>query len=303
MSYIIELLRAAIYGIVQGVTEWLPVSSTGHMILLNSLLKSEALKNADFFNLFLVVIQLGSIFAVIVLYFNKLFPLPIPKFRKKRFSTDFNKASTVESLNKKRFSDAFKLWQKIFVGIIPVGIVGFIFDDIVEKCFYNNCVIAAALIIYGIAFILVEKRNRSAEYKFRVNSPDNITFKDSLMIGAFQALAIIPGTSRSGSTILGAMLIGVSRPATAEFSFFLAVPVMFGASTLKLVKYILYGQLTFSSLEISVLLSGCTSAFIVSLITIRFLIEFVKKHSLTVFGIYRIILGIAVIAFSLIFGA
>lgn len=303
MSYIIELLRAAIYGIVQGVTEWLPVSSTGHMILLNSLLKSEALKNADFFNLFLVVIQLGSIFAVIVLYFNKLFPLPMPRFKSKRFSHDLTKASNAGSQNKTHISDAFKLWQKIFVGIIPVGIVGFIFDDIVEKYFYNNCVIAAALIIYGIAFILVEKRNKSAEYKFRVNSPDNITFKDSLMIGAFQALAIIPGTSRSGSTILGAMLIGVSRPATAEFSFFLAVPVMFGASTLKLVKYILYGQLTFSSLEISVLLSGCTSAFIVSLITIRFLIEFVKKHSLIVFGIYRIILGIAVIAFSLIFGA
>ncbi|MDY3784182.1 MAG: undecaprenyl-diphosphate phosphatase, partial [Eubacteriales bacterium] len=138
MSYIIELLRAAIYGIVQGVTEWLPVSSTGHMILLNSLVKSEALKNTDFFNLFLVVIQLGSIFAVIVLYFNKLFPLPIPKSKKKRFPTDFNKASTVGSLNKKRLSDAFKLWQKIFVGIIPVGIVGFIFDDIVEKYFYNN---------------------------------------------------------------------------------------------------------------------------------------------------------------------
>ena len=301
MSYIIELLRAAVYGVVQGVTEWLPVSSTGHMILLNSFVKSEALDNTDFFNLFLVIIQLGSIFAVIVLYFNKLFPLPILKFKSTHFSSEFTGTTSVRSLNKARLSDAFNLWQKIFVGIIPVAIVGFIFDDVVEKYFYNNCVIASALIIYGIAFILIEKRNRSAEYEFRVNSLDNITFKDSLIIGAFQALAVIPGTSRSGSTILGAMIIGVSRPATAEFSFFLAVPVMFGASALKLVKYILYGQLIFTSLEISVLLSGCISAFIVSLITIHFLIEFVKKHSLTVFGIYRIILGGAVIALSLIF--
>lgn len=303
MSYIIELLCAAVYGIVQGVTEWLPVSSTGHMILLNSFVGSKAFENTDFFNLFLVVIQLGSIFAVIVLYFNKLFPLPIPISKRKRFSYESAKTTSVGSLNKARLSDAFKLWQKIFVGIIPVGIVGFIFDDIVEKYFYNNFVIAAALIIYGVVFILVEKRNSSVEYKFRVNSPDNITFKDSFIIGAFQALAIIPGTSRSGSTILGAMIIGVSRQATAEFSFFLAVPVMFGASALKLIKYILYGQLIFTSLELSVLLSGCISAFIVSLITIRFLIEFVKKHSLSAFGIYRIILGIAVIAFSVIFGA
>ena len=268
METFIELLKSILFGILQGITEWLPISSTGHLILLEEFLTFD---NRDFFDMFKVVIQLGSILAVIVVYFRTLFPLSREK-GKLRW-----KKSTLS------------LWGKVLVGCIPAGVIGLLIDDFVDNVLSVWYVIAAALILYGIAFILIERVNRTRS--FRIHSVEEIDWKTAFGIGCFQVLALVPGTSRSGSTILGASLIGVSRKPAAEFSFFLAVPVMFGASALKLLKFGFH----YTGTEILVLLCGALTAFVVSLAAIRFLISFVRRHSFEGFGWYRIALGILVI--------
>lgn len=271
-----EILKAVFLGIVEGITEWLPVSSTGHMILVDEFIK---LKASDAFKeMFLVVIQLGAILAVPVVFWQKLFP--------------FQKRADREE--KRRI---WSLWFKVAVGVIPAAVLGFLLDDILDKHLYNYVVVSIALVAYGIAFILIEKDKKGKTY--RIDSVYDITYKDALIIGAYQTLSLIPGTSRSGSTILGGMLTGVSRTASAEFSFFMAIPIMLGASGLKIVKFIMSG-LTLNSLEIVLLLVGIAVSFAVSLVAIRFLVDFVKKHSFSSFGIYRIALGAFVLVYFLI---
>ncbi len=272
----IEILKAILFGIVEGITEWLPVSSTGHIILLDEFIQLNA--SEEFKSMFDVVIQLGAILAVIVLFFHKLNPFSPKKSPAKKKQT-------------------WDLWFKVVAAIIPSGVVGVLFDDWMDAHLHNGIVVAIALIVYGIAFILVEKRN--AGKKFAINSVYEIDYKTALLIGAFQCLSLVPGTSRSGSTILGAILLGVGRSAGAEFSFFLAIPTMVGASALKLLKFLLEG-IPASGLEITVLLVGCVVSFIVSVLVIRGLMEYVRKHSFSAFGIYRIILGVAVLGYFLI---
>ncbi len=268
----IEILKVIFLGIVEGITEWLPISSTGHMLLVDEFITLNM--SEEFKEMFFVVIQLGAILAVIVMFWNKMFP-----FQFKDKSLPFIR------------KDIFSMWFKVIVACIPSAVLGLLFDDILEKYFGHAVSIAVMLIVYGIAFIAVEKWNkkRTPEYK----TLDDITYKTAFVIGMFQVLSMIPGTSRSGATIIGALLIGVSRTAAAEFTFFLAVPTMFGASALKLVKY----GFDFTSQELIVLLIGMAVAFAVSLIAIKFLMNFIKKHDFTVFGWYRIVLGIIVIAY------
>lgn len=268
MQTVIELLKAVFLGIVQGITEWLPISSTGHMILANEII-SLSVSDA-FMEMFEVVIQLGSILAVVVLFFHKLNPF-----------------SPKKSAPKKR--ETFSLWGKVLIGVIPAGIIGLLFDDQINDIFYNSLTIAITLIIYGVLFILVENRNKGRAP--RVGSVREITWQLALAIGCAQVLALIPGTSRSGATIIGAMLLGLSRTAAAEFSFFLAVPVMLGASALKLLKF----GFNFTGMELAVLFSGCVTAFLVSLLAIRFLMSFIQKHDFKPFGYYRIALGIIIL--------
>lgn len=268
MQTVIELLKAVFLGIVQGITEWLPISSTGHMILANEII-SLSVSDA-FMEMFEVVIQLGSILAVVVLFFHKLNPF-----------------SPQKSAPQKR--ETFSLWGKVLIGVIPAGIIGLLFDDQINDIFYNSLTIAITLIIYGVLFILVEKRNKGRAP--RVGSVREITWQLALAIGCAQVLALIPGTSRSGATIIGAMLLGLSRTAAAEFSFFLAVPVMLGASALKLLKF----GFNFTGMELAVLFSGCVTAFLVSLLAIRFLMSFIQKHDFKPFGYYRIALGIIIL--------
>ena len=279
---IIEFLKAVLFGIVEGITEWLPVSSTGHIILLDEFMKLKI--SPAFYDLFEIVIQLGAILAVIVLFFHKLNP--------------FSPKKTVEQKK-----DTWQLWFKVVAAVIPSAIIGLLLDDPIDSFLrstsimgtsLNAIVVAAALILYGIAFILVEKRN--GQTGFKITDVGQITYKTALLIGAFQCLSIIPGTSRSGATILGAILLGVARPAGAEFSFFLAIPTMLGASALKLVDYLLEGVQA-TGTELGVLLIGCVVSFAVSLLVIKGLMEYVRKHSFSVFGIYRIVLGIAVIGY------
>jgi undecaprenyl-diphosphatase len=265
---LIEIIKAFILGIVQGITEWLPISSTGHLILVEDLLKFNL--SETFINTFFVVIQLGSILAVLVLYFKKLNP----------FKTD-----TVER------NRTINLWFKIAAATIPAGIIGFLFEDQIDKLLYNPLTVSLTLIIYGILFIIIENKNMKSE----VNNLSDITFKLALGIGFFQMLALIPGTSRSGATILGAVFLGTSRYVASEFSFFLAIPTMLGASAFKLLK----AGLSFSGLEITVLLVGSITAFIVSMIAIKFLLNYIKKHDFKVFGYYRIVLGIIVLLVSI----
>lgn len=267
-----EMLKAFFIGIVQGITEWLPVSSTGHMILFDEFFKMNVSK--EFLEMFFVVIQLGSILAVLVLYFGRLWPFSPSK-------TPAEKKSV------------WTLWSKIIVAAIPAGIVGVLFDDFLDSHFYNSWVVAGALIVYGIVFIVIERTLGNAPRE--EGRAEDITYKTALKIGAFQMLALIPGTSRSGSTIIGAMLTGVNRTAAAEFSFFLALPVMAGASLLKLVKFFAGGGV-FSTTELGVLVVGTLTAFAVSLAAIRFLVGFVRRHSFEVFGWYRIVLGVIVLA-------
>lgn len=273
----IEIIKALILGIVEGITEWLPISSTGHMILVDEFLKLNV--SEEFKSMFLVVIQLGAILAVVVLYFKKLIPLDVQD----------------KKLHWKK--DTLTMWLKIIVSCIPAAIVGVFFDDELEAVFYNWQTVAAALIVFGILFIIIEKRNKGKEPK--INSINDITYKTAVIIGIFQLIAaVFPGTSRSGATIVGALLIGVSRYVAAEYTFFLAVPVMFGASALKLVKF----GFDFSSSELAILAVGLVSAFVVSIIAIKFLMSYIKKHDFTVFGWYRIVLGAAVILYFAIAG-
>ena len=276
MIQILEILKAVLFGIVEGITEWLPVSSTGHLILLDEFIRLQV--TPEFYEMFEVVIQLGAILAVIVLFFHKLWPFSMKK------SADEKKQT-------------WNLWFKVVVAVIPSAVLGLLLDDWMDAHLYNYVVVAIALIFYGVAFILVEKRNVGKS--LAIESVYQIDYKTALLIGAFQCLSLIPGTSRSGSTILGAILLGVARPAGAEFSFFLAIPTMLGASALKLMKYVLEGMIPTTG-EIAVLLVGCLVSFLVSLLVIRVLMDYVRRHSFSVFGIYRIILGAAVLVYFLV---
>lgn len=271
----IEILKSILYGIVEGITEWLPISSTGHMILLEEIMPMNVSKS--FWSMFLVVIQLGAILAVVVLYWNKIFP-----FKKNKEG----KYTSVKSI--------WILWSKILVATIPAAIIGLALDDWIDAHLYNGFVVAIMLILVGVAFIYIENRNK--DMRPSVNSLSALSYKDALIIGLFQVVAaVLPGTSRSGATIVGGLMIGVSRAVAAEFTFFLAIPVMFGASLLKLVKF----GLAFSVLEFFILVIGMVVAFFVSIFVIRFLMSYIKKHDFKVFGWYRIVLG----AFVLIFFA
>ena len=269
----VEILKAILFGIVEGITEWLPVSSTGHLILLDTFVKLNV--SDAFYEMFQVVIQLGAILAVIVLFFHKLNPF----------------APSKSQVQKK---DTWSLWFKVIVAVIPSAVVGLLLDDWMDEHLYNYIVVAIMLVLYGIAFLFVEKWNKTRN--FSINDVSEIDYRTALLMGAFQCLSLIPGTSRSGSTILGAIILGVARPAGAEFSFFMAIPTMLGASALKLLKYLLEGALP-NGTEIAVLVTGCIVSFVVSLLVIKGLMEYVRKHSFSVFGIYRIILGIVVIGY------
>ena len=271
----IEILKSILYGIVEGITEWLPISSTGHMILLEEIMPMNVSKS--FWSMFLVVIQLGAILAVVVLYWNKIFP-----FKKNKEG----KYTSVKSI--------WILWSKILVATIPAAIIGLALDDWIDAHLYNGFVVAIMLILVGVAFIYIENRNK--DMRPSVNSLSALSYKDALIIGLFQVVAaVLPGTSRSGATIVGGLMIGVGRAVAAEFTFFLAIPVMFGASLLKLVKF----GFAFSVLEFFILVIGMVVAFFVSIFVIRFLMSYIKKHDFKVFGWYRIVLG----AFVLIFFA
>jgi undecaprenyl-diphosphatase len=270
-----EFLKAVLFGIVEGITEWLPVSSTGHLILLDEFVKLDV--SAAFYEMFQVVIQLGAILAVIVLFFHKLNPLSPRK------SAELKKGT-------------WNLWFKVVVAVIPSAVVGLLLDDWMDAHLYNHVVVAVMLVVYGVAFLLVERRNAAATAK--VSDVDTIDYRTAILMGAFQCLSLIPGTSRSGATILGGIFLGVSRAAAAEFSFFMAIPTMLGASALKLLKFLLEGVQA-TSTEIMVLITGCVVSFLVSLAVIKGLMEYVRKHSFSVFGIYRIVLGAVVLAYWL----
>ena len=272
----IEYIKAIILGIVEGITEWLPISSTGHMILVDEFLHLKV--SPEFLEMFLVVIQLGAICAVPVLFWDKLYPLS----RKK---------------SKAENNAIWQTWFKVIVGVLPAAVLGVILDDILDEYLYNYIVVAIALIAYGIAFIFIEKNK--AEKEFKVNSVHELSYKDALKIGTFQVLSLIPGTSRSGSTILGGMLSGVSREASAEFSFFMAIPIMLGASALKILKFILEG-FSATSGEIILLAIGMVVSFVVSVYVIKFLMDFVKRHDFKIFGFYRIGLGALVLIYFII---
>ena len=272
----LEILKAIILGIVEGITEWLPVSSTGHMILVDELMSLNV--SPEFMELFLVVIQLGAICAVPVLFFHKLNPFSAKKSATERKGT-------------------WLLWAKVIVGVLPAAVIGVVLDDFLDEHLYNFVTVAITLIVYGIAFIIVERLNKNKPA--RIERVEDLSFTDALLIGGFQVLSLIPGTSRSGSTILGGRLIGVSRSASAEFSFFMAIPVMLGASLLKVVKFVLEGY-TATGTEIGLLLVGLVVSFVVSLAAIRFLTDFVKRHTFTPFGIYRIALGALVLGYFLL---
>ena len=275
-----ERLKAVLFGIVEGVTEWLPISSTGHLILLNEFITLNV--SDEFRSMFDVVIQLGAILAVIVLFFHKLNPFSPRK-------TEGEKKQT------------WQLWFKVIAAIIPSGIVGVLFDDWMEAHFHNATVVSIALIVYGVAFILVERRNARRVGGKTVEDVYAIDYKTALLIGCFQCLSLIPGTSRSGSTILGAILIGVGRSAGAEFSFFMAIPTMLGASAIKGLKFLLSGVAA-TGTEIGVLIVGCVVSFLVSLLVIRGLMEYVRRHSFSAFGVYRIILGVLVLVYFALAG-
>lgn len=277
----IEILKSILFGIVEGITEWLPISSTGHMILLDEFVKMDV--EQDFWGMFLVVIQLGAILAVVVLFWDKIWP-----FGKKNNFCPVKKNGFLSYCKK----DIWIMWFKIVIACIPAAVVGLLFDEFFESLFYNGVCVSIALIVFGIGFIMIENHNKNTRSK--INSLSGITYQTALIIGFFQLIAaVFPGTSRSGATILGALLIGVSRTVAAEFTFFLAIPVMFGASLLKLVKF----GFAFSGNELTILVTGMASAFIVSIIVIRFLMGYIKKHDFKVFGWYRIILGIVVLAY------
>lgn len=281
----LELLKSAIFGIVEGITEWLPISSTGHLILVEQFLKFNQVSDG-FWEMFQVVIQLGAILAVVLLYFKDIWPFT------KNKEKAIKKTGILSIFNKK----IMNLWGKILVACVPAAIIGLAFDDVFEALFYNPTCIAIALIVFGIAFIIIENWNAKRKGKLKEESTQ-ITYKDALIIGVFQLIAaIFPGTSRSGATIIGGLLIGLSRPNAAEFTFYLAIPTMAGASLLKLLKF----GLAFTGTEIAILLVGVIVAFVVSVIVIKFLMNYIKKHNFKVFGYYRIVLGILVLGYFLI---
>lgn len=277
----IEILKAVVLGIVEGITEWLPISSTGHLILVDEFLKLN--ESEDFKKMFDVVIQLGAIMAVVVIFWKKLFP--------------FGKENNSHPLSNEGFgayvkTDIFQMWFKVLVACIPAAVIGLLYDDLFNELFYNSPTIAIALIVFGVAFIVVENWNKNR--KAKVNTIDELTYKSALIIGAFQLIAaIFPGTSRSGATIVGALLIGISRTVATEFTFYLAVPVMFGASLLKLIKY----DGGFTAQQGMILATGMIIAFAVSIFVIKFLMDYIKKHDFKVFGWYRIILGALVLLY------
>lgn len=269
-----DILKAVWFGIVEGITEWLPISSTGHMILVEEFVKMNV--SEEFWNLFLVVIQLGAIMAVVILFWNKIFPVGKKKKTGKLYIR----------------MDIIQLWFKVLVACVPAAIVGVLFDDILDALFYNSWCVAVALIVFGIAFLVIEERNKTATPK--ITSLKEIDYKTAVLIGIFQLIAaVFPGTSRSGATIVGALLIGVSRTAAAEFTFVLAIPVMFGASLLKILKF----GLSFTVTELVLLGTGMVVAFLTSMLVIRFLMGYIRKHDFKVFGWYRIVLGILVILY------
>lgn len=272
---LIEMLKALIIGVIEGITEWLPISSTGHMILAEEFIKMDA--SAEFMEMFRVVIQLGAILAVVIMYFHKLNPLAPSKSKQEKLAT-------------------MSIWYKVVVGCLPAGIIGILFDDWIDAHFYNYITVAVTLIIYGILFIVVENHNKGKVAK--VQSFEQLSYQTALLIGVFQLLSVIPGTSRSGATILGAILLGTSRYIAAEYSFFLSIPVMFGASAIKLVKF----GFNFSNSELAVLVVGMGTAFIVSVLAIRFLMNFIKKNDFKAFGWYRIVLGVIVVGYFFIAG-
>ena len=273
---LIEIIKSVIIGIVQGITEWLPISSTGHMILLDEFIKLNVTKS--FLDMFLVVIQLGSILAVIYLYFNRLNP--------------FSKGK-----NEQEKKETFSLLLKVVVGCIPAAVVGFLFDDFIHEKLYSPTTVALTLILYGILFIIVENQKKN----YPLNKLNKLNYKTAFLIGIFQVLALIPGTSRSGATIIGASILGASRSVAAEYSFFLAIPVMFGASGFKFLKYVLKVGMSFSITESLILVFGMLSAFFVSVWAIKFLMNYIKKHDFKAFGYYRIILGIIVLLYFTMF--
>ncbi len=275
MDLFIEILKAILFGIVEGVTEWLPISSTGHMILLDQLVELQV--SPEFYEMFQVVIQLGAILAVVLLFFHKLNPFSPKKEAPVRKQT-------------------WQLWFKVVVAVLPSAVIGLLLDDWMDTHLYNHVVVAIALVVYGVAFLYLERADNKQQ---KIGDVYDIDYRTALLIGAFQCLALIPGTSRSGSTILGAIILGVARPAGAEFSFFLAIPTMLGASALKLLKFLLSGVNATGS-EILLLIVGCLISFAVSLLVIRGLMDYVRRHSFRVFGIYRIVLGGIVLGWFLL---
>lgn len=279
LATIIEFLKAALFGVVEGITEWLPISSTGHMILLNEIMPLNVLE--DFWNMFEVVIQLGAILAVVVIFWSQIWPFQMK-----------NKTSGESGIKSYVKMDIMSLWGKILVACIPAAVIGLLLDEILEKYLYNYVVVAMALIVFGVTFIIVENWNKNRTPK--VDSLNELTYKLVIVIGMFQLLAaIFPGVSRSGATIIGALLIGVSRTVAAEFTFFLAIPVMAGASLLKLLKF----GFNFTANELIILVIGFVVAFLVSVVVIKFLLKYIKKHDFKVFGWYRIVLGVLVLGY------
>lgn len=282
---IVEILKTILFGIVEGITEWLPISSTGHLILVEQFVKFEQV-SPEFWNMFQVVIQFGAILAVVILYWNKIWP----------FTKDKQKAISNKGILSYFNKDIMNLWGKILVGCIPAAIIGLAFDDVFEALFYNPFCIAIALIVFGVAFIIIENWNKKRKTPNK-DTNKQITYKDAVLIGIFQLIAaIFPGTSRSGATIIGGLLIGLSRANAAEFTFYLAIPTMLGASLLKLVKF----GFAFTGMELAILLIGMFVSFVVSILVIKLLMNYIKKHDFKVFGYYRIILGIIVLAYFFI---
>lgn len=273
MTLFFEILKAIFLGIVEGITEWLPISSTGHMILVDEFIELNA--SAEFKEMFFVVIQLGAILAVVLLYFNKLNPFAPSKSKQEKL-------------------DTMSIWYKVVVGVLPAAVLGLLFDDWLDEHFYNYQTVAITLILYGVLFIVIENSNKGKETK--INEFTDLSYKTAFLIGMFQVLSLIPGTSRSGATILGAIILGSSRYIAAEYSFFMSIPIMFGASALKLVKF----GFVFTDTEIIILLSGMIVAFLVSVVAIKFLMGYIKKNDFKAFGWYRIILGALVLGYFLI---
>lgn len=280
----IEILKAILFGLVEGITEWLPISSTGHMILLNQFIKLDVSKN--FYSMFEVVIQLGAILAVVVLYWNKIWPFG------KNLKEPLKESGLLSYFDKAKF----EMWLKILVACIPAAVVGLLFNDIFEALFYNYVSVAIALIVFGLAFIIIEEKHKNKKARF--NTIAKLDYKTVIFIGLFQLIAaIFPGTSRSGATIIGALILNVSRTTAAEFTFYLAIPVMFGASLLKLVKF----GLAFTTMEFFILMIGMITAFITSMFVISFLMSYIKKHDFKIFGYYRIVLGILILSYYFVF--